>query len=209
MRHLFNIDSPLMSFLSKIFDLAWLNILTVICCIPIVTIGAALTAMFTVEYKNVINDHATSVTKEYLAAFKANFKQATLTWLIYMAAMIVVGADIAIVRSGEIAIPSIIGTMVIVLGVLVFLSALYTFALLSHYENTIRNTLKNAWILLIANLPRTALMVLFIGIWGAVLWMFFYQILPLILLFSLSVPGWFVMLLMSHIFEKLDSQSND
>ena len=42
---LFNLDSPLMQGLTKVADLLWLNILTIICSVPIVTIGASLTAM--------------------------------------------------------------------------------------------------------------------------------------------------------------------
>ena len=38
---LFNLDSPLMQFLNKVADLMWLNVLTLICCIPIVKIGRA------------------------------------------------------------------------------------------------------------------------------------------------------------------------
>ena len=40
-----NLDSPLMQGLGKMADLMWLNVLTLICCLPIVTIGASLTAM--------------------------------------------------------------------------------------------------------------------------------------------------------------------
>ena len=41
----FDMDSPLMQGLGKMADLLWLNVLTLICCIPIVTIGASFTAM--------------------------------------------------------------------------------------------------------------------------------------------------------------------
>ena len=41
----FNLDSPLMSGLSKLADLIWLNILAFICSIPIITIGASMTAL--------------------------------------------------------------------------------------------------------------------------------------------------------------------
>ncbi len=42
---LFNLDSPLMRALGKMADLMWLNILTMVCCIPVFTIGASLTAL--------------------------------------------------------------------------------------------------------------------------------------------------------------------
>lgn len=45
MRDFFNSESPIMSFLGRVADLVWLNLLTLICCIPVVTAGAALTAL--------------------------------------------------------------------------------------------------------------------------------------------------------------------
>lgn len=42
---IFDLDSPLMNVLNKMADLMWLNILTLICCIPVITAGAALTSM--------------------------------------------------------------------------------------------------------------------------------------------------------------------
>ena len=53
---IFDLDSPLMQFLNKMADLLWLNILTFICCIPIVTIGASLTAMHYMALKMVGNE---------------------------------------------------------------------------------------------------------------------------------------------------------
>ena len=47
----FNLDSPVMNALNKMADLIWLNILTLICCIPVITIGASLTALNYVTLK--------------------------------------------------------------------------------------------------------------------------------------------------------------
>lgn len=49
----FNMDSPVMRFLSRLCDLMILNILCLICCIPIVTIGASITALYSVTLKMV------------------------------------------------------------------------------------------------------------------------------------------------------------
>ena len=48
---IFDLDSPLMNVLNKMADLMWLNILTLICCIPVITAGAALTSMHYVALK--------------------------------------------------------------------------------------------------------------------------------------------------------------
>ena len=49
----FNIDSPIMRFLSKVCDLMILNALCIICCLPIVTAGASVTALYTITMKMV------------------------------------------------------------------------------------------------------------------------------------------------------------
>ena len=53
---LFNLDSPLMQALNKMADLMWLNILTMICCIPIITIGPAMTALHYMALKMARNE---------------------------------------------------------------------------------------------------------------------------------------------------------
>ena len=69
----FNLDSPFMRFLTKMADLIILNILYMICCIPIVTIGAASTALYTVSMKAVKNEES-YIIRGYFKAFKENFK---------------------------------------------------------------------------------------------------------------------------------------
>ena len=51
MGRLFSLDSPLFSFLSKVADLMLLNILTLICCLPIFTVGASMTELHYVVIK--------------------------------------------------------------------------------------------------------------------------------------------------------------
>ena len=46
MSSFFSMDSPVMRFLSRVCDLIILNLLAIVCSIPIVTIGAYITAVF-------------------------------------------------------------------------------------------------------------------------------------------------------------------
>ena len=76
-----NLDSPLMRALSKMADLMWLNILTILCCIPIVTAGASFTAMHFVLLK-IVRDEEGYITKDFFRSFKENFGQATVIWIL-------------------------------------------------------------------------------------------------------------------------------
>lgn len=51
MGRFFDLDSPLMSALNKLADLIILNILVIICSLPVFTIGASMTALHYVVLK--------------------------------------------------------------------------------------------------------------------------------------------------------------
>ena len=63
-----NLDSPLMQGLGKMADLMWLNVLTLICCLPIVTIGASLTAMNYMALKIARNEEC-YITRGFFKSF--------------------------------------------------------------------------------------------------------------------------------------------
>ena len=73
MNGLFNLDSPIMRFLSKVCDLMILNVMCIICCLPIVTAGASITALYTITMKMVRGEES-YIFKGFLKAFKENFK---------------------------------------------------------------------------------------------------------------------------------------
>ncbi|MBO5999901.1 MAG: YesL family protein, partial [Lachnospiraceae bacterium] len=71
MGNLFSMDSPLMKVLSRVADLLILNLLTVVCCIPVITAGAAFSAMYYVLLKMVRGEEG-YIVKQYFKAFKEN-----------------------------------------------------------------------------------------------------------------------------------------
>ena len=78
----FSINSPVIQFLAKVWDLIVLNILTVILSLPIVTIGAANTALHYAVDKLFAEEG--TLLKNYFHSFKINFKQSTLCWLLLL-----------------------------------------------------------------------------------------------------------------------------
>ena len=76
MNSLFNIDSPIMTFLSRVADLVILNILYVVCCLPIFTIGAATSALYYQVMKMSKNEESYAFRGNF-KAFKDNFRKAT------------------------------------------------------------------------------------------------------------------------------------
>ncbi len=73
-------DSPVEAVLSRAFDLAVLNLLFLLTCIPVFTVGAAVTALYDVMLK-LVRDEEGALIKGYFGAFSENFKKATLCFL--------------------------------------------------------------------------------------------------------------------------------
>ena len=81
MGRFFSMDNKFFTFMNKVADLCILNIICLVCCIPIVTAGASITAMYYVTLKMVRNEEA-YIVRSFFKSFKDNFKQATIINLI-------------------------------------------------------------------------------------------------------------------------------
>lgn len=154
---LFIPDSPLMSFLSRVADIVILNVLWLVCCLPVITIGASTTAMYRVAL-NIVRDEGTGIVRPFFQSFKLNFKQATLIFLITLPFIAIVVYEFLIVLSGALA-ESVTTSVVFCLpGVLLAMILSYVYPLLAQFDNSIKNTLKNACLLAVGKLPYSILM---------------------------------------------------
>ncbi len=154
----FNMDGPVMRFLSRMADLMILNVIFILCCIPIVTIGASLTAISYVLLK-IRDGEEGYIARGFFKSFKQNFRQATLIWLMILGAGILLGLDIYILRSMSGTLAQINTVLIMVLIVLLVFILFYVFAVLARFENTVLNTIKNACLMSILDFPKTLLMV--------------------------------------------------
>lgn len=154
MHMIFRSDSWLMQLLARFSSLVILNLLFLCTCIPVFTIGAALTAMYDVVFR-MDTERENKLAVTYFRAFAANFKESTRIWLLFLLLM-GTGCANAVIFSNW---GSILGTVLSVLVLVILCNAIlilgFVFPLLSQFRNTVRNTLKNALLLSIANLPRT------------------------------------------------------
>lgn len=157
---LFNLDSPLMQGLGKIADLFILNILFIVSCIPIITIGPALTALYTITLKAARNEES-YIFRGYLKTFKDNFKIGTLSWLIVLIAGFVLWADFRILGSMPDSIKTVMSVFLLLAFFLYLITATYLFPYIARFENTLFKTIKNAFFMAIAYLPYTLLFVAF------------------------------------------------
>ena len=161
MSSFFNMDSPLWRFLGRLADIMILNIVFLITCIPIVTIGAAWTSLSYVTLK-MSRDEESYIVKSYFKAFRQNFRQATVIWILTLAVMLIFYMDFHIIRNMASSMVQIMYVLLSAIALLFGLTLLYVFPVLAKFDNTILNTIKNAFLISISNLPRTLLMLVVI-----------------------------------------------
>ena len=145
MHNILNPEGPFMSFITKITYSAYLNLLWLVCCLPIVTIGASTTALFYVTLKVARNEEG-SLTKAFFHSFKENFRQGTIIWLILLTVGIVLGVDgyIFYHMRFENAFWTVATAVFLIAAAAYAIILMYIFPLLARFDNTIRTMFKNA-----------------------------------------------------------------
>jgi len=154
MGKLFNPDSPIMQALNKLSDLVVLNFLCLILCIPVVTIGAAVTALYDAVGRMMREEG--NIYKAFFSAFRSNFKQATGMWLILLLIGALLALCVAFYSNSEL---TILLYVTVILAFLWCAAVAWAFPLQSRFYNSVKSTLQNALLFAIAYLPRTIVMV--------------------------------------------------
>lgn len=202
-----DMDSPVMRILNRVADLLILNFLMIICCIPVITVGAAYTAMHYVLLK-MVRDEEGYLVRGFFKSFAANFKQATVIWLIMLLIIGVYIGDGLIFQYSSIQFPKPLMIAVVAIAILLLMTALYVFPLQARFENTVKNTLKNAMILAFANLPKTILMVVLYALPLVIAYFSSYALI-FVIMFGISAPAYGAALLYSGIFKKFEPEKED
>ena len=156
MSSLFSPDSLFYRTMSRVADLMLLNLCFLITSIPILTIGASWTALYTVCFRFDTEREAGTV-KSYFEAFRANFKQATCLWIIMLLVLVTAFFNAAFFYTlgGLFHLLWIVFAALLVLALFV---VAYAFPLMSQFESKNKMIFKNALVLSIAYLPRSLAM---------------------------------------------------
>lgn len=204
MGRIFDMNNGFFRALAKLVDCVYLNIVFLISCIPIFTIGASLTAMYYAIQKSIKNDRG-YVGKEYWAAWRRNFKQSSLIWLATLLVGLILAGDIQILRYLAQRGNPMGGTYpffgVVIALLLLWVS--YVFPYLARFENSTGAIVKNAAYMAILNLPRTLL----IGVMLLVACLAVY-IIPIAILIVPVVYCWMKNIVLEKVFLKYMSQED-
>lgn len=159
MNRLFNMDNPFFQVMGRIADLFILNFVFMICCIPIVTIGPALSAMFYVTMKMVKNEES-YIIRSFFHSFKQNLKQGIVIHLIMMVLGGILIADYYIINHMSGNFTQVMRVLIIAISVIYALEYLYIYPVLAKFYNSIKNTFRNSILMAIRHLPYTIIMLI-------------------------------------------------
>ena len=151
-----------MRFMTKVADIMLLNLLFILTALPVVTIGASITALYNVSMK-LVRDEEGGILRSYFHAFRLNFRQATILWLGTVAVIVVLIADLLILARIDSPIAAAMNTGILIIGVVILMILQYLFPLVAKFDASLLQTLKNACLMAIAHLPKTILMAAFVA----------------------------------------------
>jgi len=158
MKRLFNQDSPIWVFLSWLADLVVLNFLWLICCIPLITAGASTTAMYRVTL-DMADKRGDSVVKAFFSAFRSNLKQATAAWLLILVVAAMLCVDFVLIWNWDVPAKLVLLVFFVFSAFFTLSVLIYVFPLMAYFDNTVKNLLKNAFLLSIRYFPQTIIMI--------------------------------------------------
>ena len=153
-------DSGFMRGLSDAVDAIWINILMLITSIPIITIGAALTAGHDATRRTLSGEG--TATRNYFAAFRSNFAKSTGYWLIFGTTGALCVYSWIVLQITPLLIPKFALTIIWAIGFE------WAFYLQARFENPLGQTLRNAYVFGVVYFPATlacvAIDVVFVGL---------------------------------------------
>ena len=206
MNNIFSMDNAFFRFVGKVTDLIWLNILTLLCCLPLFTAGAAISAMYAVLIKRVLNEEG-AVTMPFFKAFKDDFKNSTKVWIPSLVVLIILASNMYLIFQGVLdpygKLYIIAGVSIGIIGAAVLGFLNYTLSLFSRYDSDVKRTMKNALLMMLAYFPRTLCMII-IWLFPLALMMLSNVFLFFWFIYGLSFPGYFNAMLLGNIFIKTE-----
>lgn len=167
MNRLFNPENKFWNFFAKLADVACMSILWIICCIPIITVGAA-TASFYGFTMHQVSETEGGIWKSFWSGVKTNFKKGTILWGIEVAVLLFLTYDLFAAWQYFTLSTSTISLLVLSFCTcisLILLSMLqYIYPLLAVFHFPIKKILSNSFIIAMGNLPVTITLFVLFGL---------------------------------------------
>lgn len=197
----FGENNPVWKAVNRFADMMVIGILFIITCVPIFTIGASLCAFYYTAMDSLRKEDG-YIFKRYFRSFGKNFKKGTVIWLLMSLGGIIFASDIFFWLF--ISDMSISTLMLVISAVLAFawlLTLVFVFPLQARFENTIKNTIKNAFLIGITHLPFAISILLFLGILTYLCFLSWLAVI-IMCLFGIGVAGYLLVYNYERFFKK-------
>ena len=191
--------------ITKLVLLILVNAMFIIGCIPVVTAGASLGALYHTIHKNLMDNRGYTIPC-FWEGFRSNLKQSTIAMVIFLAISAVLFADDAIIRtmaqSGK--INEGFSVLFWILLGLVWLYAIWVFASIALFQNSLKNIMRNGLVLFFAELPTTVYTAVIIAFTAFTIWLIW----PLIFLMP-AVGIWLIGYRMQKVFRRYQPEDTE
>ena len=189
--------------ISKITDIILIGFYFIVCSLPIFTIGASATGLYYATNKCIYRGRG--YTTEFFHSFKENFKQSTLSWLVFMAIFAILGGDIYITRhlispDSPFAAASL---FFLVLFVFTIIWAIYHFAYIARFSNGFKESFKVSAVFMVINFGWSLVILGEIIILLLVMYRF-----PVLILFSPGLISCAIQPILEKVFHKYMSDED-
>lgn len=188
MESLFGPDGKVNRALGFVRNLMVLGLIALICCIPVVTIGASLTALNYVALR-VARGEEGYIVRDFFRSFRESFRSSTIIWMGMLALLVLFVMDSYIMNHSASAYPDAMKIVLAVALAAVLLVMTYMFPMISKFQNSIKGYVRNGVMMTFLNLPRAIVMLVLYAL-PSVIGGYFFEIMPLTLIFGLSLPAW-------------------
>lgn len=198
----FHFDGPMMQSYETMRNLLFINLLTVICAIPIVTAGASFAAMHTVILKMARNEEG-YVSKDFFRAFRQNLKigvKASVALLLLLGFIL---ADFYAISLLDVWFADAAKVLLYVICLLTLMTVSFLFPVMAKFDANLRNTVKNAFCFAASHIGK-AILLLILHLLPWVICYFVNVLIPLLFFFGFSAPAMIGVGLYEKEFKKME-----
>ena len=154
---IFNVDSGFNRTLTKIADMVLLSFYWLICCLPVVTIGASTTALYYACMKNHLEEGTN--TRNFFHAFIRDLKQSLVLELIVVVVAGLLVVDLYVLPQMNIPLGGLVQIILTACAIIGIAMLSYLFPLLARFETTMIRRFQNAIYMSLMNFQYTLLIV--------------------------------------------------
>lgn len=233
MGRIFDLDSPLMRGLTKMADVMWINVLTLVFALPLLVeqffmLGPILMGEQEFAFNYVLYAWLFGIIasiplgpaltgmhfvllkivrdeESYVTkTFFKSFKENFVQGMILMVIMFAAGGILLMDYLIMKGNAVVYKYILFAVSLILYMASLYVFPLLAKFVNTIPGTIKNSFLMAILALPKTIAMAIVTLLPFVLYYLMDYKVVPILFLFGFAGPGYLCAFLYSETFKKFE-----